>query len=1002
MSYFDYRKWNKALWEHFFSTKEANPILYVDNDLLDGLGRKFGLLKDESVECAFLRSTLIAQDQITDFRREMRDCAVWNVNRDGEIKKWSDIVNVLMKYKKDEVPAYFAMLCAIMYLASSQGADHKAMKTLAKRYLGERYNGKVGELVDDLMQKLHKDNQFFNPDRMVCGEQRHMSRIKFHLVLKPNELQDFIDFLEIGDLQWNEGSYADYANNILIPALHRANKPQRYIDIVKTPKYIPYTKNILQRDLDWGKDPSTSECSNERPMRDVKWKYEMELDYDGTPNFYISTDYDLPFGVQLAQGAFVKTDEKTDYIASEIQFEELQLSNIQQDGFEYHFCNLSQNDEGTWNKEIFFQQVGERYYHQVTTLLDGKRYIKFIKKGVRGIEKLTNGWTRSQVELEDYVVCAIDSYTVQSHAERQNNRKVIDDRFDLYGAGTCFGICLEEGQHIYWYPDMVGKEGKAVEPLISAPNGKTYFRLPRNNDDFIRGNLIVKDNDEKEILSEQIKEDFKWRGHQVKYGYNEWGETIEGSSIPHINAQPNAHHQLRDSDNVPFSQDSNMLVHILYDIADNNGCVSSAKLKDALNFVLKFYDIVPTSQNRLSLIYALRRLGYIIAYYDGKEYVNQLAVPYLERTNYSFVAGSTNNAYLVKGIYSEESLQSILKIDGVEVKYKRPYSESLSHLYPEYVCLPDHVFIKISNGEQFDGWDIVEHPVAYDYLTSLADMNEFETHFGITGNGDVFMTQQKLDVPCMVNVKGKDELCVRDLRGHYVLRHSYLGAGNLYRTIPRQLSRVYCQNKHDKPIVILKTYRADKETKIEPNWITLLEQMGKPELFDIALCDLNLGMPDNNYCFVVENESSDLPCKENRPYLFGDTYNTANSVSSEEIRRGLEKIGAKRINDYFGSSSVFLSPREIGYSMKMAVPSEGKICMALFRAKELVAFSIGSKKVYISDYRGGYKEMIGDETVNTKLSAVINNQSVNCGSSFVGALPNFDSAIEVKIIKKQQ
>ena len=129
MSYIDYSKWNKVLWEHFFSTKEANPVLYIDNDLLDGLGKKNGLLKDESVESAFLRNTLISPDQIINFRREMRACAVWDVNKDGEIKKWSDIVNVLMKYKRNEVPAYFAMLCAILYLASTQGADHTKMKT---------------------------------------------------------------------------------------------------------------------------------------------------------------------------------------------------------------------------------------------------------------------------------------------------------------------------------------------------------------------------------------------------------------------------------------------------------------------------------------------------------------------------------------------------------------------------------------------------------------------------------------------------------------------------------------------------------------------------------------------------------------------------------------------------------------------------------------------------------------------------------------------------------
>ncbi len=1009
MSYFDYRKWNKTLWEHFFPTKEANPILYIDNDLLNGLGKQSGLLNDESAECAFLRSTLISQDQITDFRREMKACAVWNVNKDGEIKIWSDIVNVLLKYKKDEVPAYFAMLCAIMYLASSQGADHTKMKTLAKKYLGEGYRGRVGELVDDIMKQLHKDQDSFNPDRMACGTQRHMSRIKYHLVLKAKDYQDFIDFLEVGNLQWNEGSYADYANNILIPALHRANK-QALIDVVKSPEFFPYVKNILLSNLSWGKDPSTSELGNTRQIKDVKWRYEMELDYDGNPCFYISTEYELPFGVRLNDNGFEKADEISDYIAFDVQFKELETAIVEHNGYEYCLSNLSQNDNGGWNKEIFFQQVGDRYYHQVPTPLEGKHYVKFIKTRAQGIGRLTDGWTQSQIGVEGYEAYMIDSYTTPTRRTRQINNNLVDDRFELYGVGTWFGIHLEEGQHIYWYPDMVSAMDEdevetncklKMEDMLTAPNGKTYFKLSRNGIGYIRGNLIVKDDKGKELLSEQIKDNYAWDGQQVKYGYNEWGETIEGGSIPHANAKPNAHHELRDSQNAPFSQDSNMLIQILYDIADKNGCVSSKQLVEAIKFVLDFYNIIPTKENQQSLIYALRRLGYIVAYYDvkKKDYVNQMVSPYLERTNYSFVVGGQNNAYLVKGIYSKESLQTIIN-NSDQVKYKRPYTDDLLHRHSEYVCLPDFVFFTKRNERIFDGWDIVEYPIAYDYIAAMANMNDFESHFDIIRNGDVFMTPHILDVPCMVNEKGKDELCVMDLRGHYTLRQSYSGTDGVYRKIPRQLSRVYCQNIHEKPIVILKTDRANKETVIESNWVTILHQMGKPELLDIALCDLNLGLPKKNYCFVVDNSTSGLPCNDKDLYSYGDTYNTANSV--EQVRQGLEKIGARKINDYFSSSSVFLSPRKTGYSMKIITPSEGKICMALYEDSNMVAFSIGSQKVYVSDHRGNFKEILGDSTLNSKLSAVINNLHVDCGNIYTGTLSDFNEAKEVKIIKKHQ
>lgn len=1008
-----YRDWNNALWKFFFKKGNEDAILYLDSTILETIASEAQFNYDEPAGDDLLKNTLINDEQsLREFREDYRN---WTTEfRFPGVDRWDKLVNFLKDNKRqiDGKPPYFAMLCAIMYLASTQGADHSKMKTLAKKYLGEGYRGKVGELIYDLMQKLHKDKNSFNPDRLVCGkdkaEQRHIGRIKYHLVLKADEYQDFIDFLEVGNLQWNEGSYADYANNILIPALHRANK-QTLIDVVTSQEFFPYVKNILLSDLTWGKDSSSSVSGNIRPVKDIKWKYEMELDFDGNPSFYISTDYELPFGVRLNNlNRFEKTDEISDYMAFDVRFGELGLETIPHEGYEYCFSNLSQNDDdGDWNGEILFQQVGERYYHQVNTPLEGKHYVKLIKKGTQSIEKLTNGWSHSQIGVDGYDVYMIDSYTIAAPQSRRNNRNLVDDRFKLYGIGTWFCIHLKEGQHIYWYPDMVSaidKDEKEYElrkgDVVSAPNGKTYFKLSRNGTGYIRGNLIVKDDKGKELLSEQIKDNFAWNGQQTKYGYNEWGESVEEGSIAHTKAQPMAHHLIPNSAaDVPLSQDSNMLIQILYDIADESGCVSSTKLKDALNFVLKFYDIVPTPQNRLSLIYALRRLGYIIAYYDGKEYVNQLVAPYLERTNYSFVMGGQNNAYLVKGVYCKESLKTIIN-NSDRVKYKRPYKDDLLHRHPEYVCLPDFVFFTKRNERIFDGWDIVEYPIAYDYLAATANMTDFESHFDIVRDGDEYMTQEKLDLPSMVKVNEKEELCVMDSRGHYSLCKSYLSNG-IYRNIPKQLSRVYCQNKHEKPIVILKTYRANKKTEIESNLVTILEQMGKPELLNIALCDLNLGMPENNYCFVVDNKSSDLPCEENRPFLFGDTYNTANSV--EQVRQGLEKIGARQINDYFGSSSVFLSPKKIGYSMRIITPSEGKNCIALYEeCDNMIAFSIGSQKVYVSDCQGGFKEILGNDTLNSKLSAVINHKHLNYGSPFTGKLPDFKEAQKVKIIKKHQ
>ena len=88
--------------------------------------------------------------------------------------------------------------------------------------------------------------------------------------------------------------------------------------------------------------------------------------------------------------------------------------------------------------------------------------------------------------------------------------------------------------------------------------------------------------------------------------------------------------------------------------------------------------------------------------------------------------------------------------------------------------------------------------------------------------------------------------------------------------------------------------------------------------------------------------------------------------------------------------------------MKIITPSEGKICIALYEDCNMVAFSIGSQNVYVSDHRGNFKEILGDMTLNSKLSAVINNIHVDCGNIFTGTLPDFNEAKEVKIIKKHQ
>lgn len=996
----EYQEWNTALWNFFFPNGNEDPVLTLDENLLRGIGENAGIRRVRSNwKDDFLSKTLIPQNRFLEFRHDWR-CVVGN-NCDSD--RWDELVYFLEDKTLDGIPAYFAMLCAIMFIASTIDGrvTHSSIRNIARDYLGETYrNRHVGEFVDELFQYLHRDQLSFNPDKMDVS-QRNMSRIKYHLVLKAEQRRDFIDFLEVGNLKWEEGSYADYANSILIPALHKANKPQRFFEIVENPEFIPYVKNILLSDLRWGKAPEDSVSNNTRQIRDVRWKFEMELDYAGEPSFFISTNSYLPFGIILNDNRFERSEEISDYIAYNVQLSNYDLAYFDDDGYEYRFLNLAQEDTGTWRSELFFQQVDDRLYHQVADPIEGKRLIKLIPTRSHAN---ANGWRQSDIVINGYRVYETDSYVGNVRNRVRDNDRV-KDTFQLYGLGSWFSICLEEGQNIIWKPEEFNTIETPIINTIIAPNGKTYFKLPRNEEgSYLRGNLFVRDERGNDKLSEQIKRDFLWDGHQMIYGYNEWGEVVEGGTIQRIQAQPTQRVILQprqeEISNNPISEDSNMLIQILYDVADENGCVAQRKIIEVLKFVLDFYNVDP-SKDRIKnrLLYALRRLGYVVALKINGEFVNQLVAPYLELTNYGIWE---HNAYLVKGVYNSEALQLILQnlpsLNGNRpIKFKRPISNSAG---TEYACLPD--LILFYTDQPVDNWIVIDHPVAYDLLAAMADMRYFETHYSITEGGDQFITYEHPNTPCMIYNKGEEFLCLNRNDRYYKI-NNYLDDG-IYKSIPKHSSRIYCQNIHCQPIVVMGTQRVDGQTLIDYDHITTIKGMGKPTLFDIALCDLNLGIPAEDYVFVMNNQNANLPIVLPAPYTKGNVYST-NGLHRDLMMTMLEKIGARRIDAIFNTSSIFVSAPKSRFKMMIEDVSSPKISLGIIsiQANRIIAFSIGSSVYVWSTADNRYEEVVG-ENVNNKLSDVINNAYHTNGNIYNGRIPYFNGnrSQKVTIIKRNQ
>lgn len=995
----DYSQWNKALWGFFFpqNTEAPNPILYLDANLIEEIGRIHGIMAT-NYEDDFLSKVLINKRKVSNFVRDWKTRTGYSIaisqgdpyRKDRQKWTFKDLCCFLMTKDLDGIPAYFGMLCSIMYLACNEGANHTKIKKRAKVYLDNDYNDQVGELVDDLFWCLHRDISSFDPDRMICGQQRNMSRIKFHTILKASDRKDFIDFLEINNLKWEFELYSDFINDRVIPMLNRAGKRQ-FIDLVTKKEYVPYVKSILQSGLEFGKKVSVS--NNTKQTIDVVWKYELYFDFNGEPSFYISANSSLPFGLSMKNQNVDDSSRFSDYIATETDFFEHMPFEIKWEGSTYMFKNIGSSD---W-KEILFKKVADGIFHQVPNLEDGNDYIIFIRKGVRKNDKLYEGLSQlnkyfDKDILEKYYIYEVLNYKCNKTKTKRISDKV-NDSFCLYGVGTWFSIILQDTQKIYWHPDMLNSQddtlGSKYIPVkyIVGEDKKCYFRLPRTSESQISGKLIVTSDDpEKENFdtSELIIDNFKWKGDFAKYYFNGWGEISEHEYLKVGNSSPKRKQIIQvgydqtnrgDYNPTPTSL-TDMLIQILYDVADENGCVNQTELVAAIDFVLGAFNLTPTKQNRRSIIYALKRLGYMSSFYRPtlRAYVNQLTPSYLELSNYSF--DGRDNAYLVKGVYSFERL--ILLTENADkagkkrnlVCYKRPYDNVTLSLNPEYKILPDLIVIKT---HAVDNWHCLCQPIAESLIDLMSNINGFDEHFGIERGGNHYPCPTPQNTPCMIKNKNGAEILCTGTFGSYITHETYGNDRGEMLYIPKHLSRAFCQKEKNAPSCIMEK---DVGGKINMGNITFASGMAKPQLLDLALCDLNLGLPSFEYLFIV-NQKRIIHNKY--AFIEGRSYSTHATVTDNQyLKKAIEKLSGRSITDYANSSAIYVSKNRRhanGYQMKMwSNDYNFKALVLKSRTNNIVAFSWG-KKVYAKNpATNDFHEVNSAQSANEILSDIIANR----------------------------
>jgi hypothetical protein len=999
-----YRHWNNALWNHFFPQRRIgyptqqpteNPILYLDAQIIQKIGENNDLTCQhingrDNWEQDFLSNTLLSQWKIDAFPGDWE-----RLIRPGDRCKaaqWDGIVDFL-KVRKfnlngENIPAYFGMLCAIMYLACTQGAVHSRIKREAEKdiYLGAGYRGRVGELVDDLMQQLHKDVPSFDADRMLCGTQRHMSRIKFHTVLRPKEREDFIDFLEINNLEWywEYETYDSYVNNRLIPALDRAGK-RAFVNLVSNSDFIPYVKNILKSGLNFGKENSDL---NTVQVMELRWKYELYFDSEGHSSFYISA-FDNNLSIELCNGRFCRTDQQIapEYIANFNEFKFIQDQEVDS----YLLKNIASE---SWNDEIVFEKVGYGAYYQINEKdqKEGHSYIKLINSGKRNWGKRVEGWSPSNkdigIESKGFLVYEKENYTRENNVRNGRSRSTSNTPYSLYGIGSWFRVQLEENQKIYWEPRLLGAQKQEIQ-YIRGFDGQVYFQLKRTSERSLIGRIYT--DTDKNGLSEDVSVEFAWDGVQRTYYQDGWGQV--SAERPNImGSEPTRKQHIIGA--AEMTEHSDILVRILYDLADVNGCVTERKMVAALDFVLGFFNIVPTKRNRKNIIYALRRLGYITAFYNAstRSFENQLQPAYLEASNYKI---SARNAFLVKGIYDSESLATLVGQPTAFVRFKRPYAPETILCNPEYVCLPDMILIETNTTQ---GWKVQPYPIAEPLIHLMNSMSGFEEYFDLKGQRDLLDdTPRTFDTPCMIKDKYGNEILCTSERAQYYTHRTCAGPNNDVRLIPKHLSRLYCQIKHQRPVCILDS---DDRQGVNYAKITFASGiMGRPEILDIALCDLNLGLPEEKLLFIVNDDNEDV-----RTVRVGYSYSTGTMDQDHGIlMTALRKLSGQDEIELSSSSAVLLSRNMRRYHMKRSRTKDYKSLLCLHRDNELLAYS-ENNRVFYTISEEGYREVLNENaTVNQKLSDVIlHPRELNLSDSYQTDIPDFTNmeSMEVKIVNR--
>lgn len=953
-----YRAWNEALYHYYFNNNDQQVLLYVDDDVLEEVGKGSpSITKDLNGKKYFehfLSSTCIKRSDRVYFPKTKND-------RDDY-----PLLYKLME-RMSRIPNIDDKICmclpfAVMLLYLFQKGDNtgkrteQAVKAHIMSYLGqnESFSFSVVEKLWAAIEKNGGDN-FESSQLAENTSQPYVGRLKFHLVLKKRYKDDFLMVLKDNNLVWDEQreTFSDFINFRVWPYLTTS-----LIDAIRVPIHDlakrPYFESLVRSCHSYG-DSDYFSLSTER-ARKLVYVYSWQENNGGIDE-RLWFKIDEPRGRFLASfhGAFVFIDEdNTDSVLENVPFGKNRIT-VNQDGKNLEF-------EIEDYPFILFKEVRQGFFEQEHAPKNGENYI-FIYNDQKALDLVTK---QDCIDLSDF----IQAFGISSKALYIRNW-VYDSSWENHDQSDNYGHLKQQ------YPRWVGG-------LLSPNNFKkrsyTYSALPfiefeteelarlsqiewrvANSDESswkivskskTIGNrrYINKDidfNDDCSFLHIELRvvtansitplsDMFVSRKLSIEYTnnyrYDKYGVcTDSDEDLPESSIINNTRHKQAYSDEP--TNDFNIL-DIFTQYSGDNGVLSQEKLKNALRYIFKYYDIRDEKENRNALIRALIDLGYINGYQDPKNglYYNQLNKPFLSRTQKSFIPGGAN-IYTLRGCYdsmlvrklTDYSRSSDIKIGYISLSQDKPLC-----------CLPDIIVVDISRLKNYNeirevcGIPVIHNPQAYSIIENLANFKESCAHF--LGTNAIYQTSDINNVLCPLITHEGNSVYLNISNGDDVLK------SNMYRileysrkTIPIEFMYSYVQNMRGNPAVILEPNSLNSDHLELSSFLAIgfTSIMGTNESLIRALCELSLGLPKVEKAFIVNASQIKISDISSHP-LYSVYRSYEISANNEVSSRLVEKLVHNPTKNWSTHPNVLITNRRINNNYKVFLSTNKDIGEDIF------------------------------------------------------------------------